>query len=189
MKENALNIKTASFTACARKSVMLADQILLLNHQIAELDKDIKKLYEASSMHKSFSSIPGAGLRIGTQLMSLFGDNPERFDSYNAVQCYAGTCPSTQSSGKNYHSIKMRKACNKDFRKVLYQLSFAGLQKKEQWSSQEYYAHRKNGKSHSAALRIISNKWAKIIYTLWRDKTEYNDTNFVSRRNKITAAA
>jgi transposase len=189
MKEKSLSLKTPNASACAIKSVMLADQILLLNHQITELDKEIKKLYEHSPMHKIFDSIPGAGLRIGSQLMALFGDNPEKFASYNAVQCYAGTCPSTQSSGKNYHSVKMRKACNKNFRKVLYQLSFARLQKKDEWSSLEYYAHRKNGKSHSAALRIISNKWAKIIYAMWRDKTEYNDANYVYNRKKITEAA
>ena len=132
-----------------------------------------------------FSSLPGAGERLAPKMLSIFGDNRQRFDSYQTVQCYAGTAPVTEQSGKSFFSVKMRRACNKNFKDTIFQFAFCSLSQ-EPWAQQYYQELKKKGKSHSKAVRAIGNKWVKIIFRMWKDGTEYNRNIFINKRENFS---
>ena len=98
------------------------------------------------------------------------------------MQAYAGTSPVTRQSGSSLNKIKMRMACNKTFRNTLYQFSFCSI-RVEKWARDFYDSQRKNGKVHSVAIRSLSNKWAKIIFRMWKDESIYDSKIFVDKRN------
>jgi hypothetical protein len=118
-----------------------------------------------------FKSLPGAGNVLACKLLALFGDNKDRFNDYNGVQCLFGTAPQNYQSGM-YHKVIMRKACNKSARAILYKFAFSSLQFSD-WARCYYDNQRAKGKTHSVAVRALSNKWIKIIYKLWKDEILY----------------
>ncbi len=63
---------------------------------------------------------------------------------------------------------KMWRGCNKNFRNTFYQLSFTSIRLCP-WARTVYDELRLRGKSHSAVLRAIGNKWAKIVYAMWQN--------------------
>jgi transposase len=172
--------------AYALRVTLLAGQILSLNSTIVCLEKIIDEKFEKHPDSKIFKSIPGAGPRIAPALFVCFGDERSRFESYQQVQCYAGTAPVTAQSGKSFHQIKIRRMCNKNFRYVFYSLSFTCL-KQSFWAKEHYHKQKQAGKNHSAALRSVANKWAKIIYSMWLNQTEYSENIFINKRAQNAA--
>lgn len=159
----------------------IAEQILLINRQIRSLEQTVATIFSSHALASVFESLPGAGARLAPRLLSLFGDNFERFRSAGQLQCYAGTAPVTERSGIAFHAVKMRRACSKPFRDTLFQFAFCSL-KVESWANDFYRGHRAKGHTHSKSIRALSNKWAKIIYAMWRDGAPYERENFLRRR-------
>lgn len=160
----------------------LAEQILLVGKQIRSVEKIIASIFASHPLAPVFSSLPGAGARLAPRLLGLFGDNPKRFKSARQVQSYAGTAPVTEQSGASYHMVKMRRACNKAFRDAFYHFAFCSLTQ-EEWAADFYRAHRLRGHTHSQSIRALSNKWAKIVFAMWRDGTPYAANRFL--RGKV----
>ncbi len=161
--------------------LIIVDQLLFLMKSIKQVEEKILMLYAANEYSTIFSSLPGAADRLAPRLLMHFGDVQKRFESYQTVQCYAGTCPVTIQSGKYLHVIKMRRGCNKSFRDTLYQFSFCSLSL-EAWTREYYDLLRKKGCNHSSAIRALSNKWVKIIFRMWKDKTVYDKEIFLKKR-------
>ena len=159
----------------------------MLNKTIKDLEAKIKVNYEEHELSKIFSSLPGVGIRLSPRLLTLFGDNKERFASYQSVQAYAGTSPVTEQSGKSFYSVKIRRGCNKKFRNTLYQFSFCSISI-EAWARDYYNKLRAKGHSHTKAIRSLSNKWVKIIYRMWKDGKTYDRNIFLEKRKKMMAA-
>ena len=165
---------------------IIVSQLLLINESIKRIDKEIETLFKSNKFSATFSSLPGAGSRLAPRLLMYFGDNKDRFESYQTVQCLAGTCPVTAKSGKTLLSIKMRRGCNKSFRDTLFQFAFCSLQS-EPWAMEFYKQQRAKGKTHSCAVRALSNKWVKIIFRMWKDGSVYNRNLFLDKRVRCAA--
>jgi transposase len=73
-----------------------------------------------------------------------------------------------------YHKVIMRKACNKTARAVLYKFAFSSLQFSK-WSREYYDRQKQRGKTHSVAVRALSNKWIKVIFKIWKDEIFYEE--------------
>jgi transposase len=166
---------------CSLEVKMLCAILLEIRQKLNEVEKEMKGILDRHQLGKVFRSIPGAGTILSSNLLALFGDKPERFDNPNQVQCLFGTAPRNYQSG-NYHKVLMRKACNKNARCVLYLFAFASLNYNP-WARAYYDEQRAKGKTHSIALRALSNKWINIIYRLWKDEIIYQEDK------KITAVA
>jgi len=68
----------------------------------------------------------------------------------------------------------MRYACIKFGRDTFWQFAFCS-KNASQWAQVYYAQQRAKDKSHSVALRALSNKWSKIIYTMWKTGTKYSE--------------
>ena len=171
----------------ANRVIILADQIIEINRLIEQTKEKMNNVNESHELATVFASLPGAGKILAPKMLALFGDNKDRFETYQSVQCYAGTSPVTAQSGKSFYSVKMRRACNKTFRDVLYKFSFCTISQ-EGWSAQYYKQLKDKGHSHSRAIRALSNKWVKIIFRMWKDGKNYDSNIFVTKRDKYKAA-
>ena len=48
----------------------------------------------------------------------------------------------------------------------------------EPWARAYYQRKRREGKSHSMAVRALANQWVRIIYALWRTQESYDASIF-----------
>ncbi len=152
--------------------------LLIINDKLKKIEKEMNSITDSHYLGKYFKSLPGAGKLLSCKLLSLFGDNKDRFPNYNAVQCLYGTAPKNYQSG-NYHKIIMRKACDKYARATLYKFAFASL-RFSKWARDYYDNQRTKGKMNSVAIRALSNKWVKIIFKIWKDEIFYDENIKIS---------
>jgi len=170
------------FTVRARSRMMLTlvDHLLSLRAQIAEYQEAIDDLFAQHPDSGIFKSLPGSGEKTGPRLLSEIGDNRSRYSSADSLQCEAGTCPITRSSGK-VRVVMMRQACRKSFRDAMHMFSFCSLTKSS-WARALYDQQRAKGKNAHAALRAVSDKWLKIIHHLWKEKELYDENIYLAHR-------
>lgn len=165
-------IRLETESALSFEAIYLAETLLKLSEKEDVLIAEMKKILDNHEYGQIFLSIPGAGTLISSHLLALFGDNNQRFNCYNDAQAYFGTAPYLYESGK-YRKVMMRRACNKMGRRILYQLAFSSMNHCP-WVREYYDDLRKRGKRNAAALRVVSNKWVKVIFSMWKNKMFYN---------------
>lgn len=173
----------------AKSRLMLAivDQLAPLGDAIRAYDEEIERLFLAHSDSKLFQSIPGAGKRLAPRLLAEWGDDRTRYESYESVAALAGTSPVPYQSGRIRRARK-RYACVKSFRDALYRLAWLSTQHDD--LAKEYYDRkRKEGKSHSVAVRSLSNVWVRIIYRMWIKREPYCQDTYSAAKARHKRAA
>ena len=155
-------------------ALSLVQMLFAIEKQLAIYRQRIEELFARHPDHELFGSLPGAGPKIAPRLLSEIGDDRQRFDDVQALQCLAGTAPVTKRSGKKrkYCHVHQRWACNKHLRHVLHLLADKSLSRCV-WAETYYQFHRQKNQSHASALRRLANRWLKIIYKMWLDRTPY----------------
>lgn len=150
----------------------LAVLLRTLNQQLKHYRERIEALFSRHPDHALFGSLPGIGPKLGPRLLAELGSDRDRFDSAQSLQCYAGTAPVTIQSGQIIKR-KMRRACQMSLRTAVHFWANASRAACP-WAQAYYAAHRAKGKSHACALRCLGQRWLKILWTMWRTKTQYD---------------
>jgi transposase len=161
----------------ARLTQALVAQLVPVVEQIAAYDEEIGRLFREHPDAALFVSLPGAGKRLAPRLLAGWGDERERYASAQSIQGLAGTAPVAFQSGK-YHKAHKRYACIKPLRNALYQFAWQSTIAKEGWALDYYQRKRREGKSHSVALRALANQWVRLIHAMWRSEQPYNAAVF-----------
>jgi transposase len=164
----------------SRLALALIAQMLPLLEQIAAYEKEIEALFLTHADSQIFGSLPGAGKRLAPRLLAELGDDRTRYTACTQLQALAGTAPVLYQSG-NYQKAHRRHACLKPLRNALYQLARTSRQQ-ERWAEEYYQRKRAEGKSHSVALRALSNVWLRILYRMWTTSTCYDPEIFAAAR-------
>lgn len=160
----------------ARLLMALIAQLLPLIEQIAAYDKEVERLFLSHPDSEIWSSLPGAGKRLAPRLLAEIGDDRSRYPQAANLQAVGGTSPVPFESG-NYSHAHRRVACIKPLRNALYQFAWQSTQQ-EAWAAAYYRRKRAEGKSHSVALRALSNNWLRIMHALWQSKKPYSRAIF-----------
>lgn len=164
----------------SRLALALIAQLLPLVEQIGQYEKDIEVLFLTHPDHELVASLPGAGRRLAPRLLAEVGDDRTRYPTCSHLQALAGTAPVLYQNG-NYQKAHRRHACLKPLRNTLYQLART-CQPQEPWARDYYQRKRAEGKSHSVALRDLSNVWLRILYRMWITKACYDSTIFLTAK-------
>jgi transposase len=175
LRANEVTTRTKS-----RLMLALVAQLLPLVEQIAAYDKEIEELFLKHPDHAMWVSLPGAGQRLAPRLLAEIGEERSRYAQPANLQAVAGTSPVLFESG-NYSKARRRTACIKPLRNVLYQFAWQST-RQEEWAADYYQRKRAEGKSHSAAVRALSNNWLRIMHALCHKKEAYATTTFQSAR-------
>jgi transposase len=162
---------------------ILLEQIDVLARNLKTLDRKIHVIYTAHPLYKIISTLPACreSFTLGPTMLAELSSNREKFKNHRAFQSFAGTSPVTRQSGKIAHSVKMRRSCRRTLRNAMYLHAFCSLTC-EPWARAYYDTLKSRGKSHSAALRGLSNKWAKILYAMWKHNKPYDPFVFSDRK-------
>ncbi|HYZ72910.1 MAG TPA: IS110 family transposase [Chthoniobacterales bacterium] len=156
-------------------ALSLVQMLFAVEKQLCLYRQRIAELFKQHPDHDLFGSLPGAGPKLAPRLLSEIGDDRQRFDEPQALQCLCGTAPVTKRSGKKrkYWSVHQRWACNKHLRHALHLFADKSLTRCV-WAEIYYQHHRQKNQSHASALRRLANRWLKIIYKMWKDHTPYD---------------
>lgn len=166
-------------TALSLEAMSIARILLMIKDQIDQVEKKMAEITMNHPLGKILNSLPGAGLVLTSKLLGILGDNKKRFSKANNVQTLFGTAPMNYQSG-GYHKVIMRKACNKRGKNILFVFAFSSL-KYSKWARNYYDRQRNLGKKHSVAVRALSNKWLKIIFSMWKNNTFYEAERIISK--------
>jgi transposase len=160
----------------SRLTLALVAQLLPLVEQISEYDKEIERLFLMHEDNAVFSSLPRAGKRLAPRLLAEIGDERTRYADAASLQALAGTSPVLFQSG-NYAKAHRRLGCIKPLRNALHQFAWQSTQQ-EGWASDYYRRKRSEGKSHSVAVRALSNVWARVIFAMVNKHEPYDPATF-----------
>lgn len=162
----------------SRLMLALVAQLLPLVEQIAAYDKEVEQLFLSHPDSELWASLPGAGSRLAPRLLAEIGDERSRYSQPTNLQAVAGTSPVLFESG-NYSRARRRLACIKPLRNALYQFAWQST-RQEEWAVEYYRRKRAEGKSHSVAVRALSNNWLRIIHAMWTGKKSYDSATFLA---------
>jgi transposase len=146
--------------------------LLTLERQLLAYRAAIEKLFAEHPDSGLFGSLPGAGPKLAPRLLAEMGDNRDRFQGPQSLQCHAGTAPITIQSGQ-IRRHRLRHACDLTLRSTVHQ--WADHSRKTcPWAQTYYRAHRAKGQSHACALRCLGQRWLKILWKMWQTGTRYD---------------
>jgi transposase len=171
-----LQADPATIRAKSRLLRALVSQLLPLIEQIAQYDKEISTLFLTHEDHEIFESLPRAGQRLAPRLLAEIGDDRTRYQAANSLQALGGTSPVLYQSGM-YSKAHRRVGCIKPLRNALHQFAWQSTQQ-EAWAKAYYERKRTEGKSHSVAVRALSNIWARILFAMLQSHTPYVSATF-----------
>src|SRR5438477_1296760 len=160
----------------SRLMLALVSQLMPLLEQIAAYDKEITTLFLTHPDHEIFSSLPRAGKRLAPRRLSEVGDDRTRYVDAASLQALAGTSPVLFQSGM-YSKAHRRLGCIKPLRNALHQFAWQTTQS-EAWAKDYYQRKRMEGKSHTVAIRALSNVWVRIIFAMWTRRECYQTATF-----------
>jgi transposase len=164
----------------SRLMLALVLQLSALLPQIAAYDEEITRLFLTHEDKDVFSSLPRAGKRIAPRLLAQWGDDRRRYSSGESIAALAGVSPVPWESG-NYATVHQRFACVKPLRNVLYQFAWESTLQ-EPWAQDYYDRKRREGKSHSMALRALAQIWVRIIFAMWHKHEPYQPAIFLAAK-------
>jgi transposase len=175
LEADAITVRTKS-----RLMLALVAQLLPLLPQIAAYDKEIERLFLTHEDKDVFESLPGVGKRLTPRILAEWGDDRARYAGVESIAALAGTSPVPWESG-NFATVHHRLACIKPLRNALYQFAWQSTQQ-EPWAAAYYERKRKEGKSHSMAVRALANVWVRILFAMWRKGQVYQPSIFEAAR-------
>jgi len=169
--------------AYAGQAQTLARILLFLVAERKEVQKSLSVAFHQHPDAFIFASLPGAGPFLAPALLSKFRDNRARFPTPAVAQAIAGTSPVTIRSGKRRHQVRLRRACDREFRHIITQFARCSI-RKAPWAAAYFHSVLPRCKKASQAYRCLANRWIAIIWRLWMDRVEYDEA--IHLRNRLT---
>lgn len=152
--------------------------------QLKHIDKAIQTCEQeiALAMNKHpdaelFQPLPGAGAALAPRLLTLYGSDRDRYKNAEDVACYAGVAPVTIQSGKK-RLVTRRRACPKFLLQTLHEFARCAAIYCP-WSRAYYLWQRSKGVNHHATLRKLATRWNRILFTVWKTRTPYDQDRYM----------
>ncbi len=155
----------------------LIQQLALLLGHIDRFDAAIAECFADFDDAELFRDLPGAGKQLAPRLLVAFGEDRSRFDSANALCCYAGIAPVTERSG-NKSWVHWRYSCPKFLRQTFIEWTNQTV-RFSFWAQAFYKAQREKGKTHQMAIRALAYKWIRILWRCWQDRKPYDEAKYL----------
>ena len=157
----------------------LLDQLAAMQRALAEVDSQLAGALGAHERYPILISLPGASDALAARLLRFFAPTTGATADVDMLRALAGTAPVPWMSGKG-GGVRMRRACQKDFRDTMHQFAFCSTQCSA-WAQAYYRRHRNRGDKHAGALRKLAHHWIRIIVGMIRTATPYNEAIHLAR--------
>jgi len=157
--------------------------------QLAVVDRDRttvgEQLCEILNRHERgpwFASLPGVSDVPAPKLLRHFAISTGSSADVDLLRLLASTAPVPWSTGGS-GPVRMRRACQKDFRTVMHQFAFLST-KHSAWARDYYQRRRIRGDHHNTALRKLAHLWIRIIVAMIRTRTPYDEAMHQANRQR-----
>ncbi|MET7708807.1 IS110 family transposase [Micromonospora sp. NPDC005413] len=172
--EAAQTIALPTEAAVAPLIARLAAQLLDLNREIKDLDKQISAVFGDHPHAARITSVNGFGPILGAQLLAdTGGDLSVAFGSSARLAAYAGLAPVPRDSGRVRGNLHRPKRYHRGLRRVFYLAALSAI-KPDGPSRTFYQRKRAEGKLHTQALIALARRLIDVIWALLRDGREFH---------------
>lgn len=152
----------------------LAGQLLDLDREIKDLDKQITARFGEHPHAERITSVNGFGPILGAQLLAdTGGDLQTAFGSAARLAAYAGLAPVPRDSGKIRGNLHRPKRYHRGLRKVFYMAALSSIKRPDGQSRAFYQRKRAEGKIHTQALIALARRLVDVIWALTRDNRSF----------------
>lgn len=179
MDARPLTTDTVTIRCCARRVTAIVQMINVLNDQIDDYERTIRKLVRTHSDYHIVKSLPASGEATHCRMIAALGDDRSRYPTAESLQAATGIAPLTHQSGK-VKTVTARWACTKFMKQTFHE--YAGLSIRTCAWAKAYYEHQRSlGKSAQTATRALAYKWLRIIHRCWKDRVPYDEARYLDR--------
>ncbi|MFF3585355.1 IS110 family RNA-guided transposase [Streptomyces mirabilis] len=152
----------------ARLVRTLAEEVMVLNEQIREMDKLIENRFREHELADIVLSVPG----LGAEFLAAVGGSLDEFDSPDALAAFAGVAPAPRDSGKVSGNLHRPLAYHRRLQRVFYTSALVSV-RYDPNSRKFYDRKRAEGKKHVQAVLALARRRVNVIWALIRDRRCY----------------
>ncbi|MFI9276248.1 IS110 family transposase [Kitasatospora sp. NPDC052896] len=159
----------------ARLVHTLAEEVMALNEQIAEMDKLIEGRFREHELAEIVESVPGIGTVLGTEFLAGVGGGLDGFASPDALAAFAGVAPAPRDSGKVSGNLQRPTVYHRRLQRVFYTSALVSIRCDP--NSRKFYARKRaEGKRHVQAVMALARRRVNVLWALIRDRRCYHAT-------------
>lgn len=126
LRAHLLAASPGTTTAKTTAALALADQLQLLNSQIKQFTRLIRRQLDAHPDGELFTSFPGANTIVGASLLAEIGEDRDRYRSASMLLAEAAQVPVTKQPGRTTR-VHFRYAANRRLRETFTAWSFTSI--------------------------------------------------------------
>ncbi|MFJ2821209.1 IS110 family transposase [Streptomyces toxytricini] len=156
----------------ARLVHTLAEEVMALNEQIAEMDKLIEGRFREHELADILLSVPGIGTTLGAEFLAAAGGSVDGFDSPDALAAFAGVAPAPRDSGKVSGNHHRPISYHRRLQRVFYTSALVSV-RYDPNSRMFYDRKRAEAKKHVQAVLAPARRRVNVIWALIRDRRHY----------------
>jgi transposase len=145
-----------------------------IEHQIADLDRKLRKLARQDAQVRKFMTVPGVG-PITALCFKATIDDPTRFKRSRSVGAYVGLTTRRHASGEVDWSGRISKCGDAMLRMYLFEAANVLLTRVPKWSALKAWGMRLTKRCGLRKAKVaVARKLAIILHRMWVDETEFN---------------
>ncbi|GGV51408.1 IS110 family transposase [Streptomyces spectabilis] len=150
----------------------IANGVLALDAEIAELDALIEARFHDHPYAKVIETLPGMGPRLGAEFLAATGGDLTAFGTSDRLAGFAGLAPVPRDSGRVRGNLHRPRRYHRGLLRACYLAAMASLRCCP--VSQHYYQRkRREGKSHIQAVLALARRRLNVLWAMIRDNTSY----------------
>jgi transposase len=170
-------------TAAASLIARLAQTILELDRQLADVDREIAASFHTQQDAAIITSLTGIGDVLGAQFLAAIGGSLSGFTSADHLAGYAGLAPTPRDSGYRTGNLHRPQRYNRQLQRVFYTSAMISIQRSP--ASRAFYdGKRAQGKRHTQAVLALARRRINVLWAMLRDQQPYQEG-----RQPLTLAA
>ena len=152
----------------------LAAQLLDLDREIKNLDKQLTGTFQRHPHAQIITSVDGFGPILGAELLAdTGGDLAAAFGTPDRLAAYAGLAPVPRDSGRVRGNMHRPKRYHRGLRRVFYLAAQTASTRPDTPSRTYYQRKRAEGKRHVSALIALARQLVNLVWALIRDNRTF----------------
>ncbi|MEU6148047.1 IS110 family transposase [Streptomyces sp. NPDC047081] len=155
----------------ARLVGAMARQLLDIDEQIKEIEREIREIFRADERAEVIESMPGMGPILGAEFIAIVGDLSGYADA-GRLASHAGLAPVPRDSGRRTGNLQKPRRYHRRLRHVFYLSAQAAMMRPG--LSREYYLRKRaEGHTHVQALLALARRRVDVLWAMLRDGQPY----------------
>lgn len=146
-----------------------------LNVQIAALDLELSSIVEQDARMKRLCTVPGVGPVTASRFVAAL-DETSRFGAASSVSSYFGLTAGEHSSGDRTRRTLITKAGNASVRWVRIQAAWCLYRRRPEDPIVGWAPRIAERRGKIIAIVALARTLCGVLYAMWRDGTDYNNT-------------